>query len=351
MSKDRKKKISQLWVNPGPALIFAEAGVNHNGDMGLAFEMIEVAADSGADVVKFQTFKAERYISRVSPQADYQKQNTGTDIPMLELMKKLEIGRADHEALIGKCHDCGILFASSVFEEDAPGLLDELDVPFIKIPSGEVPNLRLLRIVAEKGRPIILSTGMSGLAEVAIAVETIRDAGDPDLALLQCTSDYPSRAEDANLKAMATMRSAFSVPVGYSDHTIGCEVACAAIALGACILEKHFTMSRDLAGPDHAASIDPDGFAEYVRSVRNVEASLGSAIKAPTKADRITARVARKSLTASSDLSAGHVICEKDITVKRPGTGIPAERFDWYIGRTLAKDVQADALFEEEFFV
>ena len=341
----------QLPWGHGKVLIIAEAGVNHNGDMNMALEMIDLAAEAGADAVKFQTFKAANYISRYAPQAEYQKQNTGSDQSMLALMEALELTVKDFERLSERCQARDVLFASSVFDEDAPDILDALDVPFFKMPSGEVPNLRLLEKVARKYRPIILSTGMSNLAEVAMAVDVIRGAGNRDLALLQCTSDYPSQAVDANLRAMQTMAQALNIVVGYSDHTIGHEVACAAVALGAQILEKHFTLDKNLPGPDHAASANPEELIRYVRAVRNVEAALGSAEKTPTEADLITATVARKSLVAARDLPSGYRLADDDILVKRPGTGISPALFEQIVGRTLTKDMAADELFEWESFV
>ena len=336
--------------NRGRVMIIAEAGVNHNGDLQRALEMIDVAADAGADVVKFQTFQAAKYMSTFTPQADYQRQNTGTSVSMLELLRDVELRRDHHHALIEKCRSRNVLFSSSVFDDDGPAFLDMLDVPFIKIPSGEITNLAFLDRVARRYRPIVLSTGMSNLAEVAVAVQLIRNAGNHDLALLQCTSDYPSKPADANLLAMRTMHDSFRVTVGYSDHTLGYEVACAAVALGAKILEKHFTLDRRLPGPDHAASAEPEELARYVSAVRNVEKALGSPQKIPTEAELATAKVARKSLVAARDLPSGHSVLVSDVAIKRPGTGIVPGDLDHLVGRVLVRSVRADQLFDWSHF-
>jgi len=338
----------QLPWSDDRVMVIAEAGVNHNGDLRRALKMVDMAADAGADAVKFQCYQASRLISLSTPQADYQKQNTRSGESMLELMQRFELSPGALSQIADHCRDRGVLFSASVFDDQAPEILDRMAVPFFKIPSGEITNLPLLVQVARTFRPIVLSTGMSNLAEVAAAIETIHRAGNRDVAVLHCTSDYPCSAADVHLRAMTTLREAFGVPVGYSDHTLGYEVSCAAVAMGARILEKHFTLDKKLPGPDHAASLDPEELRVYIRAVRNVEAALGSPRKQPTAADERTAMVARKSLVASRDLPIGHRLRETDLSLKRPGTGLPPMMWDAVLGRTLNRPLVRDELLDWE---
>ena len=263
--------------------IIAEAGVNHNGSIVLAKQLIDVAVKAHADAVKFQTFIAEDVVSNDAPKAEYQKQTTDASESQLDMIKKLELSKEDHQELMDYAKQKNIMFLSTPFDEISVDLLIELGLPLIKISSGEITNHPFLKYIAKKGLPIILSTGMSTLEEVAEAVSVMKETGCKDLTLLHCTSNYPARVEDCNLLAMKTMADAFDVPVGYSDHTPGIYVPLAAAAMGVCVIEKHFTLDKNLPGPDHRASLEPAELEEMVREIRNVEKALGSSVKAPVK--------------------------------------------------------------------
>jgi N-acetylneuraminate synthase len=333
-----------------PCFVIAEAGVNHNGDMPLALALVDAAAEAGADAVKFQTFVAERLTTTDAPKAAYQQERTGRAGSQREMLRKLELSPDAHRQLQRRCAERGLMFLSTPFDEGSADLLEALDVPAYKIPSGEITNLPLLAHVARKRRPIILSSGMADLAEVRCAVDAIHAVGNDRLILLQCTSAYPAPADRANLRAMRTMADAFGVPVGYSDHTPGIAVALAAAALGAAVIEKHLTMDRTLAGPDHQASIEPGEFGELVLGIRTVEAALGSGVKTPTDDERALAAVVRRSLVAARDLTAGEVLVREMVTAKRPGTGMTPSALPALIGRRLRVDVAADAPLQVEMF-
>ncbi|MCE9613247.1 MAG: N-acetylneuraminate synthase family protein [Lentisphaerae bacterium] len=328
------------WGRPR-VLLIAEAGVNHNGDVARAADLVDMAADAGADAVKFQIFQTEEYASAATPQADYQQRNTGTTVSMRDLMRSYELPPRDLATLRDRCRARGMLFSASVFDLTSLGILDQLDPDFVKLPSGEITNIPMLRAAATLGRPMLLSTGMSSLVEVAVAVDILAGRGQRDLALLQCTSDYPANPVDINLRAMHTMAQTFRLEVGFSDHTVGHAVACGAVGLGARILEKHITLDKQLPGPDHKASADPAEFMAYVQAVRAVEAALGSPVKQPTRADLATARVARKSLVAARELPAGATLTRDAVVIQRPGTGIPPGRLDEVLGRTTRLTVPA----------
>lgn len=328
--------------------IIAEAGVNHNGSRELARRLIDAARECGADAVKFQTFKAERIASRVAPKADYQGRNTPSEEPQIAMLSRLELGADDHRALIDHCRHAGITFLSSPFDEASADLLAELDVPMFKLASGEITNHPLLRHVAAKGRPILLSTGMSTIGEVERAVEVIRAAGGADLTLLHCVTEYPAPFAEVNLRAMSTMRAAFGLPVGYSDHTPGLEVSIAAVALGAVVIEKHLTLDRALPGPDHAASLEPAELRRLVEAIRHVESAMGNGIKAPASCELRNLLVARKSIVAARSLSAGHRLEATDISVKRPGTGLSPELVPVVLGRALRRGVAEDEVLTWE---
>lgn len=328
-----------------PCFIIAEAGVNHNGSMDLARRLIDAAHAAGADAVKFQTFQAEKLISASAPKAEYQARQTGSEQSQLEMVKSLELSFDDFRRLKAHCDQKGILFLSTPFDEASADFLHELGVPLIKVPSGELTNLPLLEHLAAKRTPLIVSTGMASLEEVAGALTYIRENGNPSVVLLHCVSNYPASAADVNLRAMETMAHAFRVPVGYSDHTLGPEIAIAAVSLGACVIEKHFTLDRSLAGPDHQASSTPDELADLVRSVRAVESAFGDGRKEPATSEANTAAVARKSLVAASALRAGTILTPEMIAIKRPGTGLSPALFYDLVGRRLAQDLQPDALF------
>jgi len=332
-------------VGPGQScFIIAEAGVNHGGDVALARRLIDAAIGAGADAVKFQTFNAERLLTRTAPKARYQVQTTGSEESQYEMVRRLELPAEAHRQLMEYAARRGITFLSSLFEEASADLLETLGVPAFKIPSGELTNLPLLRHVAHKGQPMIVSTGMATLSEVATALQAIREVGHQQVVLLHCVSDYPAEPADVNLRAMATLAQRFDVPVGLSDHTLGIEVALAAVALGACVIEKHLTLNRALPGPDHRASLEPEEFQRLVRGIRTVEAALGDGRKAPTVAEQAVAAVARKSLVAARDLRAGSVLTEELIAIKRPGTGLPPALRGQLIGRKVKVDLPADAV-------
>ena len=338
-------------VGPGfPCLIVGEAGVNHNGSLEMAKRQVDEAVSAGADVVKFQCFKAEKLASSFAPKADYQVSTTGSEESQLDMLRRLELSPGAQKELKSYCQELGVAFLSTPFDEGSVDFLEELGVLAFKIPSGEITNHAFLRHVAQKKKPMIVSTGMSSLGEGEAAVQTIKDAGNPQLILLHCVSNYPADPAQANLRAMETMRMAFNVPVGYSDHTMGITVALAAVALGACVIEKHFTLDRSLPGPDHRASLQPDELAELVRGIRMVEASLGHGRKEPTMSEAATAAVARKSLVAARNIAAGSPLTEQDITVKRPGTGLPPSMLSHMLGRLAVKDIPADTLLALEMF-
>jgi len=325
-----------------PTFIIAEAGVNHNGDLGLAHRLVDVAVRAKADAIKFQTFKADRLVTRDAPKAAYQLQATDAAESQYDMLRQLELSQETHRDLITYCREKGILFMSTPFDEASAELLAELGVPIFKIPSGEITNLPFLAHVACKGKPMIVSTGMANLGEVEAAVNTIVEAGNAGLILLHCVSNYPADPADVNLRAMQTMATAFGVPVGYSDHTSGIEVALAAVALGASVIEKHLTLDRNLPGPDHLASLEPDGLSALVKGVRTVEAALGNGKKAAAASENDTALVARKSLVAACDISAGTILTRELIVAKRPGTGLSPALLDLILGKQLRQTLRAN---------
>lgn len=331
-----------------PCFIIAEAGVNHNGNVEMAKQLVDVAAEAGADAAKFQTFKAERVVSARAPKAKYQLETTGAGESQLEMVRRLELSPDAHCELSAYCRERGVLFMSTPFDEESVDLLDELRVPVFKIGSGEINNWPFLEYIARKGKPIILSTGMSYLSEVDEAVRVIRDVGCDQLVLLHCISNYPADPTDANLRAMQTMATALQVPVGYSDHTPGIEVALAAVALGACVIEKHFTLDKNLPGPDHRASLEPHELMALVHGIRIVEAALGHGYKRPAASEANTAAVARRSLVAARDIPAGAILTEEMVAIKRPGTGLPPTMYPYLIGRTARTAILADTLLTLE---
>lgn len=324
-------------------LIIAEAGVNHNGDIGLAKKLIAAAAAAGADLVKFQTFSAKNLVSSSAPKAEYQKKTTDSSESQLEMIQKLELSREDHTVLIEECEANGIGFFSTAFDFKSFDLLMELGcLAQIKIPSGELTNLPLLRYMSRSGKPLLLSTGMSNLGEIESAIEAIERAGTPRhlITILHCTTEYPTSMEDVNLRAMVAMKKAFGVNVGYSDHTPGIEIPIAAVALGATVIEKHFTLDRNLPGPDHKASLEPCELKEMVDSIRNIERALGDGIKRPCKSELRNRPIARKSIVASREIMAGELFTVHNLTTKRPGTGVSPMFWDYIIG-TVARRAYA----------
>jgi len=331
-----------------PIFIVAEAGVNHNGDLELARRLVDAAAAASADAVKFQTFRTETLASRAAPKAAYQRETTGAGEGQGEMLRRLELGAEEHRRLVEHCAKRGILFFSAPFDEGSADLLEALGVAVYKVPSGEITNLPLLRHVAAKRRPIILSTGMSTLEDVERAVSAIRQAGAPGLGLLHCLSAYPAPVAEVNLRAMDTLRERFGCPVGFSDHTLGIEIALAAAARGAAIIEKHLTLDKSLPGPDHRASLDPEEFAQLVRCVRSVEAALGDGRKRPMPSEVDTAAVARKSLVAARAIKAGEILTGEAVAIKRPGTGISPADLDRALGRRVRRDLAPDEVIEWE---
>jgi N-acetylneuraminate synthase len=341
--------IAERTVGPDfPCLVIAEAGVNHNGSLDMALRLVDAAVEAGADVVKFQTFKSEELVSPVAPKADYQLQTTGAAESQLEMLKKLELPPEAFGRIERHCRQRGIVFMSSPFDKASVDLLESLGVLAFKIGSGELTNLPFLAYLAGKRRPLILSTGMSYLEEVATAAETIASAGNSDLVILHCVSNYPAAPSAANLRAMRTLQQTFEFPIGYSDHTEGIEVALAAVALGACVIEKHFTLDRSLPGPDHRASLDPGQLAGMIRGIRTVEAALGDGIKRPVAEELSTAAVARRSLVAAFDIQAGTVLSEAMVAIRRPGTGLPPSALQQVIGRRLRQHLAAGDLLTME---
>jgi N,N'-diacetyllegionaminate synthase len=329
-----------------PCFIIAEAGVNHNGNPDLAHQMIEVAAKARADAIKFQTFRAEKVISPYAPKAEYQRQSTGETGNQLEMVRALELPYAKFTELASHCHQAGIMFLSTPFDYESADFLENLGVPAFKISSGDLTNLPFLVHLARKQRPIILSTGMSYLAEVEIALRTIQDSGNPPVILLHCVSNYPAEPEDANLRAMNTLRKSFNVPVGFSDHTLGIEISLAAVTLGASVIEKHFTLNTNLPGPDHSASLVPDQLVALTQGIRKIEAALGNGIKKPATSEINTMQVARRSLVAACDIEAGTILTEKMIAIRRPGYGIAPSDLPKLIGRRINVPIKEGTLLE-----
>ncbi len=337
--------IGERSVGPGhPCLIIAEAGVNHDGDLGTARGLVDAAVAAGADAVKFQSFKAENLATAGAPKAAYQLEGTDPSESQRDMLRRLELGESQHRDLAAYCRERGILFLSSPFDEDSADMLARLNVPAFKIPSGELSNPGLLEHVARLHKPIILSTGMATLDEVKLAVNTLCEAGAKALVLLHCVSNYPAHATDANLRAMATMAEVFDIPVGFSDHTLGTEVSFAAVALGACVIEKHLTLGRGRAGPDHAASLEPDEFASLVQGIRTVESALGHGRKEPAATEASIAAVARRSLVAAMEIPTGTRLTDEMIVVRRPGTGVSPTLRASVVGRTARRGISAGAV-------
>lgn len=337
-------QIAGRRIGPGSAcFIIAEAGVNHNGDPDLAKRLVDVAVAAGADAVKFQTFNAERLVSPGAATAAYQAQSTG-ERSQLELLRRLELSPSAHRQLREYCQARSIMFLSTPFDEESADLLETLGVPAFKVSSGDLTNTPLLAHIARKGKPVLLSTGMSTLDEVQTAVQTIRNAGGRQLVLLHCVSRYPAEPHEANLRAMQTLAQQCQVPVGYSDHTLGIDVALAAVALGACIIEKHLTLDRQLPGPDHHMSLDPGAFRSLVQGIRIVELSLGHGRKEPSSAEAEISAAARRSLVTIRPIAKGSQLTADAIAIKRPGTGLSPASLPQVVGRVAARDIAAGTL-------
>ena len=329
-------------------LIIAEAGVNHNGDLKMAKQLIDTAAEAGADLVKFQSFKASSLVTRLAEKADYQNQNTNNKESQYEMLCQLELSTEMHDELISYCAIRDIGFFSTGFDIESIDLLMSLGQDCIKIPSGEITNLPYLRHIGGLGKTVIFSTGMATLGEIEAAIEVLEQAGTlrSKITVLHCTTEYPTPMAEVNLSAMQNIHSAFGVSVGYSDHTSGIEVAIAAVALGASVIEKHFTLDRNLPGPDHKASLEPKELKAMVAAIRNIEVALGDGLKRITPSETKNKPIARKSLVAMQDIIKGEVFTEKNLTTKRPGTGISPMRWDEVIGRKAHRNFSEDELID-----
>lgn len=330
--------------------IIAEAGVNHNGSIDLAKRLIDEASNSGADAVKFQTFKAENLVTKNSQKAEYQKKTTDKNESQFDMIKKLELDINTHKELISYCHSKNIIFLSSPFDLDSIELLNDLGLEIFKIPSGEITNLPYLRSIGRLNKKVILSTGMADVGEIEDALDILVEMGTKkeNITVLHANTMYPTPMEDVNLKAMTTIGSTFDIDYGYSDHTLGIEVDIAAVALGASCIEKHFTLDKDMEGPDHKASLEPDELKAMVKAIRNIEVALGSSIKKPSKSEIPNIKVARKSIVAKNDIRRGEIFSIDNLAIKRPGSGISPSKWDDIIGTIAEKDYEKDALINQK---
>lgn len=329
-------------------LIIAEAGVNHNGDIELAKQLINVAAEAKADIVKFQTFKSEKCISRNAQKAKYQLGTTNAQESQLDMVKKLELDKKSHEILINYCKSKNIEFLSTPFDLESIELLDKFGLKIFKIPSGEITNLPYLRKIGQLNKQVILSTGMANLGEIESALNILTKYGTQrkNITILHCNTEYPTPFCDVNLKAMQTIKKAFKVKVGYSDHTLGIHIPIAAVAMGACVIEKHFTLDRNMEGPDHKASLEPNELATMVNAIRDIEISLGNGIKKASKSEMKNKNIARKSIVAIQPIKKGEILDEKNLYVKRPGGGISPMEWDKVIGKRAIRDFDIDEPIE-----
>jgi N,N'-diacetyllegionaminate synthase len=329
-------------------IIIAEAGVNHNGSTGLAKKLIDVAALAGVDYVKFQTFKSENLVTKSAKKADYQQKNTKSDCSQYEMLKKLELSAEQHLELIQYCNICGVKFLSTAFDMDSVEFLSALRLGLWKIPSGEITNYPYLKRIAQENQPVILSTGMSTIQDIQAAVEVLVKYGveKSQITVLHCNTQYPTPMQDVNLLAMNTIAKEISVKIGYSDHTSGIEIPVAAVALGATVIEKHFTLDRNMEGPDHKASLEPDELKAMVTAIRNVEKALGSSEKTVSASESENINIARKSIVASKCIAKGETFTEENLTVKRPGNGISPMKWDNVIGEKAMKEFEEDELID-----
>lgn len=329
-------------------LVIAEAGVNHNGSLELAKSLIDAAAEAGADYVKFQTFKAKSLVTNSAPKAEYQVKNAGADESQFDMIRRLELSEQMHEELWDYCEKKNIGFLSTGFDTASVDYLRNLGIDLFKVPSGELTNLPFLRHIGALNRNVILSTGMACLGEIEQAIDAVEKAGTPrmNITVLHCTTEYPTPMQDVNLRAMHNIGAALGVRVGYSDHTPGIEVPIAAVALGATVIEKHFTLDRTLPGPDHLASLEPDELNAMVAGIRNIEIALGDGIKRPSASELKNKPIARKSLVAAKNIEAGELFSPENLTAKRPGTGVSPMRWDEVVGRPAPRGFSEDELIE-----
>lgn len=339
-------KIGDRWIGPGhPCFIIAEAGVNHNGDMRIAHQLIDAAVKARADAVKFQSFISEELVTFETPKAEYQKKTTGGTNSQYEMLKALELTAENQAELKEHCTNKQILYLCTPYEKSSADMLEKIDIAAFKIASTDTTNIPFLKYIAGKGRPVILSTGMSSIEEVEQAYNTLNTAGlNSKIIILHCTSEYPAPIEETNLLAMLTMQQVFSCPVGFSDHTAGLGASPLAVAIGACVIEKHFTLDRSMPGPDHRASLEPDELADLVRNVRQVEAALGDGIKRPVPSELKNKSRMQKSLVARCDISAGQLITSDHLTCKRPASGLSPSWFDRILGKRALVDIAKDGM-------
>lgn len=345
-------KIGNKFIGENqPVFIIAEAGVNHNGNLKIALKLIDAAVAAGADAVKFQTFKAEQVVTTAGEMAVYQKKNIGKTESQLEMLKKLELPESFYQPLIKRCREKNIIFLSTPHGGfNSVSLLQRLKVPAFKFGSGDLTNLPVLEYAAKFGKPMILGTGMATLAEVQTAVDVIKKAGNQQIIVLHCATDYPCPLNEVNLRAMLTMRQKLSVLVGYSDHTSGINVPMMAASLGACLIEKHFTLDKNLSGPDHKASLEPTELKQMVKVVRQVNIIMGSPVKKPTESENKIIKTVRKSLVSLVAVSKGDKFTAKNTGIKRPGTGLSPKYYQEIIGRVAKKDIAADSLIRKEYY-
>ncbi|MFJ7699417.1 N-acetylneuraminate synthase [Lysinibacillus fusiformis] len=327
-------------------IIIAEAGVNHNGSVDIAKKLIKEAAKAGADYVKFQTFKAEKLVAKNAPKAHYQNLTTDNHESQYDMIKKLELNIEMHKELIKCCKENEIKFLSTAFDIDSANILNDLGLEFFKIPSGEITNLPFLEYIGSFGKKVILSTGMSNLGEIESALSILKNAGATEVVVLHCNTEYPTPMEDVNLLAMNTIRDAFKIDVGYSDHTNGIEIPIAAVALGARVIEKHFTLSRDMDGPDHKASLEPSELTEMVKAIRNIELALGDGIKRISGSEIKNKSIARKSIVAERDIVKGEIFTTENLEIKRPGNGLSPMMWHEIIGKPAKRNFKKDELID-----
>jgi len=340
-------KIENRYISEDyPTFIIAEAGVNHNGSLELAKKLVDVAKEAGVDAVKFQTFKTEKVVSKFAPKAEYQIKNTGNNESQYEMIKKLELTEEEFIELYKYTKEKGLIFLSTPFDFESADFLEDL-VPAYKISSTDLTNLPFLEYIAKKGKPIILSTGMATLGEIEEAVNTIKKYNE-DIILLHCITNYPADFEELNLRAIKTLKEAFKLPVGYSDHSLGIYAPIAAVTLGAVVIEKHFTINKNLPGPDHKASLNPEELKEMVKAIRLIEKALGDGIKRPTFSEEKIKKVVRKSLVANVDIPKGSIIKREMVTIKRPGIGIEPKYLDKIIGKKAKRDIKKDEVIRWE---
>jgi len=326
--------------------IIAEAGVNHNGSIGLAKKLIDVAVEAGVNAIKFQTFKSENLVSKSATKAEYQKETTDSEESQFDMLKKLELDIDTHKELIEYCNSKNIMFLSTPFDLDSVDMLSNLGLEIFKIPSGEITNLPYLEKIGSLNKKVILSTGMANLGEIEDALDILIYSGTPkeNITILHANTMYPTPMEDVNLKAMLTIGRAFDIDYGYSDHTLGIEVPIASVALGATCIEKHFTLDKNMEGPDHKASLEPDELKAMVKAIRNIEIALGSSVKKPTKSEKPNMEVARKSIVAKKAIKKGEILTKENLAVKRPGSGISPMRWNEVIGTIASRDYIEDEL-------